>query len=367
MVDLRTAKPEGCTCTPSYTVVASLEAGGRRSIGTNFSQAKKALAKAQAEQEAGTLVVAPDKRFAVYVDEWLAALERPGETTIHSYRATIKYAKKAFGSKKLRAITKTDVKAMLDAMPKSVGPSTKAKHLRVVSGIFNSAVTEGLIARNPVQSLPAQHRPQAAKAEAAYFENDELPRLFAALERNDRHLVRLAVMSGMRAGELIALEWGDVNIGERSIRVRRAYKDGFGVSAPKSKTSLRTVHLTSEGVAVLEDLLRDRGGVPADDELVFASDVNEDGYRRGWQMTKTLLHPAMKRAGLPNSRTFHSLRHTYARLAFEAGATVGAVSRQLGHSNTSVTENTYEHWSQEARKREAEKLEGAFTFGTVQS
>jgi integrase len=359
--DAKQAKPPGCTCDPSYTIVVSLEAGGRRSVGTNFSQAKKALAKAQSEQDAGTITIAPDKRFSEYVEEWLAALQRPGDTTIHSYRATVKYASEAFGAKRLRTIGGKDIEAFLAGMPKNVGQSTRAKHLRVLSGIFEAAVVQGLIGRNPVKLLPAQHRPQAERSEAAYFENDELPRLISELEGNDRHLVRLAVMTGLRAGELIALEWGAVDLGEREIHVKRAWKDQFGVGTPKSKSSVRTVLLTDNAVSVLEDLVRKHAGFPADDELVFPGQ-SEDGYRRGWQLTKVLLHPAMKRAGISNHRTFHSLRHTFARIAFESGASVGWVSRQLGHSSTSVTEKRYEHWSKEARKRESSKLEGAFTL-----
>src|SRR5262249_29752881 len=117
LIDSKTPKPEGCTCQPSYTIVASArEPGGRRSVGRNFREALRALEKANVEQRAGTLVIAPDKKFAAYADEWLAALERPGETTIHSYKSTLKYAKKAFGSKKLRTITAKDIKAFLDAM-----------------------------------------------------------------------------------------------------------------------------------------------------------------------------------------------------------------------------------------------------------
>src|SRR4051812_786634 len=87
LVDERTPKPDGCTCQPSYTIVATArEAGGRRSVGQNFREALRALEKTRVEQREGTHVVAPDKKFLVYADEWLAALQRPGETTIHSYK-----------------------------------------------------------------------------------------------------------------------------------------------------------------------------------------------------------------------------------------------------------------------------------------
>lgn len=60
-------------------------------------------------------------------------------------------------------------------------------------------------------------------------------------------------------------------------------------------------------------------------------------------------------------RTWHSLRHTYARVVLEKGAPIFWLSRQLGHSSVQVTQNVYGHWSRSARKTEVEKLAGAFT------
>jgi integrase len=74
----------------------------------------------------------------------------------------------------------------------------------------------------------------------------------------------------------------------------------------------------------------------------------------------------MKRAGIDRvgptgeKRTWHSFRHTYARVALEHGAPIFWLSRQLGHSSVQVTQDVYGHWSRSARKAEAAKLQGAF-------
>ena len=75
----------------------------------------------------------------------------------------------------------------------------------------------------------------------------------------------------------------------------------------------------------------------------------------------------MKRAGVERvgptgeKGTWHSLRHSYARIALEHEAPIFWLSRQLGHSGVQVTQNTYGHWSRKARKAEVEKLAGAFS------
>ena len=75
---------------------------------------------------------------------------------------------------------------------------------------------------NPVRELPPAQRPRPERKEAAYFENDELPRLFAHLRDEPyRTLCLVALKTGMRQGELLALRWGDVDLEEAVVRVRR--------------------------------------------------------------------------------------------------------------------------------------------------
>ena len=79
------------------------------------------------------------------------------------------------------------------------------------------------------------------------------------------------------------------------------------------------------------------------------------------------LYPALKRAGVPRvgptgeKRTFHSFRHSFARVALESGTELTWLSRHLGHSSTAVTDTVYGHWGRAARKRQMKRLAGAFT------
>ena len=105
-------------------------------------------------------------------------------------------------------------------------------------------------------------------------------------------------------------------------------------------------------------------GKPADDVLVFSTGsgpIAPSTFCRG------ILYPAMKRAGVERvgptgeKRTWHSLRHSYARIALEHEAPIFWLSRQLGHSSVQVTQDVYGHWSRKARKAEVQKLAGAFS------
>lgn len=379
--------PAGCTCEPgpNYYVVASLGKGGRRAVGRNLRQAQRELTKTQREQDTGDFAPVTNKLFSEWADEWYASLRRPNANTLRSYVSTIDYAKKAFGTKQVRKVGVRDVEDFLSLMTRQVklengnvvtepiSASTQAKHLRVLSAMFKVAIRRGYASVNPVTMLDDSQRPQPERNEAPYFTDEELPRLLAEVDADERPLIKLALLTGLRLGELIALRWSHVDLLAGTIHVREAHKVGLGVSAPKSKRSVRDVELTGAAVNVLKELLQ-KQGVPSDDALLFPPLIpTGDGYRRGDSVPRYILYPAMERAGVPRSgkhltpptsaeRTFHSLRHTYARVALEHGVELSWLSRQMGHSSTQVTEQRYGHWSKEARKREAAKLEKAFTF-----
>jgi integrase len=379
-----TPKPDGCTCKPTYYVIAALGVGGRRSVGKNLQLAKRELTATQGLQDNHAWQPEDTRLFSDWADEWFSSLRRPNANTIRSYISTLDYAKKAFGHKRLRAVTVKDIQACLASMTREVtrdsktvtepiSASTQAKHLRVLSAVFKVAVRQGLISRNPVDSLDVSQRPGAEHTEAPYFTDEELPVLLAALSDYDRPLVKLALLTGMRRGELLALRWSHVDLLNGTIHVRVAYTDGLGVSAPKSQRSIREVELTGAAVTVLQELLQAQG-LQDDDVLLFPPLVpTEDGYRHGYDIARRVLYPAMKRAGIPRdgqhltpptkaSRTFHSLRHTYARVALENGVELSWLSRQMGHSSTAVTDTRYGHLSKTARKREVAKLEGAWSL-----
>lgn len=238
--------------------------------------------------------------------------------------------------------------------------STRAKHLRVLGACLSSAIAHGYAATNPVKRLPRSEKPQARKKEAAYFTNEELRRLFGALTDGlDHVLVETALKTGMREGELLALTWGDVELSEAAIQVRRTITKGH-LSETKNRQN-RTVHLPPEVVDLLGAWWGECGK-PANDVLVFPG---EDGYLSP-TVALNRLKAAMKRAGVPRvgptgeARTFHSLRHCFAKLALENGRSITWLSRHLGHKTTSITTDTYGHWEVKAAKAEAEAMAGVF-------
>lgn len=368
----RATKEHGCTCAPVFYVAARVRGKlVRDRIGKNRREAERALNRIAHEVDEGRYVAPRALRFDEWAAEWRAGLSRPKPTTIYSYLSTVQHANRAFGYKLLRDIDQGDIVRLYRHLDEQgLSASTQAKHSRVLHAVFKEAVNRRLIAHNPVALISATHKPQPVRHEAAYFDDDELPRLAAELSGVYLAAFRLCIGTGLRLGEALGLTWADIDWTENIVNVRRTMTmrsraDGPpvpGTTTPKSN-QVRQVYTTAD---VLEPLARwwRELGEPADETLVLPG---PDGYMRPDALLRQL-RAAMRRAGVPvvhsrtgTSRNWHSTRHTHARLALQAGASLSSLQEQLGHSSPLVTAR-YSHWAHEARRRQAELTAGVFAL-----
>ena len=355
-----------CTCTGGptyYVVVREGRALHRERVGKDRQQAERALRKIGTQIDEGEYRPQANIRFTEWATMWLAALRRPKETTRFSYGSTIAHASEAFGDKVVRRLGVDDVSSFLERLARlGLAPSTQAKHLRVLGACLQAAVRHGYAARNPVRELDKSEKPSLERRESAYFETDELPRLFAEMEEGLLRTVCLvALKTGMRQGELLALVWGDVDLRESVIRVRRTRSRGR-VDTPKSRER-RDVDLTPDLVDLLGAWWGECGR-PGDDNLVFAG-AGKGGYvEPTWpsaSSTRSWRRPGSRATG----RRARSERSTpfatrSPKRALESGRQITWLSRHLGHSTLSVTTDVYGHWERAARKAEAARMAGLF-------
>ncbi|MGZ4382571.1 MAG: tyrosine-type recombinase/integrase, partial [Gaiellaceae bacterium] len=333
-------------------------------VGRDRHSAQVALHGVATELEEGDYRPRLTIGFAEWADRWIDSLERKS-STVDSYRSTIVHAKEAFAGQRVRRIGPEDIAQFSGRLrERGCSPSTRAKHLRVLGACLQAAVFYRYAESNPVRELPPAQRPRPERKEAAYFENGELPRLFADFHDEPYRTVCLvALKTGMRQGELFGLRWGDVDLEQAVIRVRRSFTGG-ALGTPKNRER-RDVDLISDVVKLLT-VLRDDRWQPGDPtSLVFQREVG-DGFLSPTILLRRYLYPAMARAQIPRvgptqeKRTFHSFRHTFAKRALESGAQITWLSRHLGHSSLKVTTDIYGHWERAERKLQAAKMEGAF-------
>jgi integrase len=233
--------------------------------------------------------------------------------------------------------------------------STVQKIHHVSHKALAQAVRWNLIPHNPADAVKA---PTPEPKEMHPLSAQEARGLLATA-RDDRleALYALAVHTGMRRGELLALRWSDVSLGEPGtepglVRVRRTLtqtEDGNGITLgePKTKKSGRTVRLTPGARDALkrhrtgqaEEKLK-AGSAYQSRDLVFATvigtPINPSNLRN------RSLTPLLKTASLPQM-TFHDLRHTTASLLFSKNVHPKFVQELLGHASVAFTLDTYSH------------------------
>ena len=172
-------------------------------------------------------------------------------------------------------------------------------------------------------------------------------------------MIYLLVMTGLRRGELMALDWQSVNFADKALVVRRAFTRGR-FHEPKTKSSRRSVNLTPSALKILKEH-RLKMGNPDGIDLLF--DQGDGTPLSPPRLSKVLWPRLLKRAGIRESVRLHDLRHTFCSLLLAQGASPKYIQSQLGHSSIMITMDLYGHLMPEVNQRESERLDET-VFGT---
>ena len=208
-------------------------------------------------------------------------------------------------------------------------------YLVILHGIFKRAMRVCCVPRNPVVEV---ERPRYRVSDDLDADSPEevWALVRAAGSEQDAALFLTAAFTGLRMGELLALQWRDVDFAGEAIRVRHSYNIHGGLGTPKSG-KVRSVPLVPDVAQALAGLGQ-RAEFVADDELVFP---NELGRFMDASALRDRYKAARARAGLRPLR-FHDLRHTFGTLAVRK-AEVPAVQAWMGHADIQTTMRYVHH------------------------
>src|SRR6202165_1716403 len=339
---------------------------GRRKakcVGSSRQVAQQVKRQLEAKLALGDLgVFASDEKaptFGSYADKWLKSYARVEckTSTADGYEGVIKqYLRPRFGNRALDQIKRDDIKAMItDLIAKELSRNTVRNALCVIRGNFNDAIEAGIVEVNPAARLGRFTRTsKTGEIKGISLTSAEAEQFLEAAKEicAEYHpLFLMALRAGLRRGELVALQWGDIQFGKddydtnRFMIVQHNYVRREHTTT-KSKKS-RRVDLSRELRRVLIEL-RDRrlldaflkGKNDISDEFVFPSPEGsildpDNLYHRYFQ-------PVLAKAGLRKIR-LHDLRHTFGSLLIQSGASIVYVKEQMGHSSIQVTVDTYGH------------------------
>lgn len=337
-----------------YYAVLSFPDGKRKWLkGKNKTDAKTILGENLREIDNGSYKEIPKKSFSEFAKIWVRdyADVEVKPSTLASYKDIIgRLLEPFFEGYLLSDITTGHLRTYVAGRMKKVSPKTVCNEIVVIKEMFNHAYEWGYLKHNPTKYLK---RPKVDKPEIEILGPEEIERLLAVASKSYKVAFQMAVMTGLRAGELWGLQWQDIDWNSGRIHVRRSiYKKEF--QTPKSPSAVRKVDMPP---SLIHELKKWKLACPKNEnDLVFPS---PDGMISDHDnVVKRYFIPALTNAKVSRV-SFHSLRHTNASLRIMAGQNIKYLSTQMGHASIQITMDRYGHLFNDGdfSRRQAELLE----------
>jgi integrase len=351
-----------------------------RVYGHTWEETNMALTKAVAEHNNGSGAPTDKRTLGAYLDWWITTVapHRVRATTLAQYENVIRLnITAALGTKKLSTLTAKDVRTWLDRLSTQCrccshsidhhrSPDKQKccalghcchltyapRRIQYIHGVLTSAlahaVREDLLPRNVAKQVqtpagPPRHYEPLTLSEARAL-------LGAVRLYPNGELYELALRLGMRRGELIGLQWTDIDRTNKTLTIRRTLQrlkgEGLQVMPTKTRSSDRRIPISDPCIEALrihrrnQDAQRERTGqFWHETGYIFTTTI---GTPIDPQKTTMGIKALCDQAGIRRIR-FHDLRHTCATLLIETGVPLVTVQQLLGHSNITITANIYTH------------------------
>lgn len=370
--------------------------GKRRAIyGATHEEVRVKLNEVLNDIAKGTYIAPQKDTVGMWLKEWLVtyALPTVKQSTYISYEGYVRiHLEPELGNIKLTALTTEQIQRFFNKKhrgyqgKKGLSPKTLKNMYNMFNATLDQAVINNRLIRNPLRGVKL---PSVTKKEIDILSAEEQALLHSAASSSAElpaFGIIFTLSTGVRLGELIGFQWGDVNVKNHSIRVRRtvgrlqkvdeegnlvAKEPGKAtteivIRSPKSITSQREIPLFDE----LWDGLMEYRNRQYDMFDAFGIDFNGSthifcmptGKVYDPRTYEDLFKRTLKAADLPGIN-FHALRHTFATRALEAGMDIKVLSSILGHAQASTTLNLYAHALPDHKRDSMEKMRSFYGVG----
>lgn len=285
--------------------------------------------------------------FSHIYNLWLVGYEKDvAESTAMKTRRMIEHhILPKMGPLKIAELTPLQIQGFQDEWAKKLKYNRKL--LGLIRNILNHAVKYGYLVNNPALSVTVPKIKRELNSKPKFYDKDQLKQFLAEADKTENiriiALFRVLAFTGIRKGELQALEWPDFKPQEKTLIINKAVTRtpaGLEISVTKTKFSNRLISLDDKTIEILEELHLQT----PDSTLIFE---NEDGRILSPSLPRKWLLQIIKNTDLPEI-PIHGFRHTHASLIFDAGMTLKQAQYRLGHSDLKTTMEVYTHITQRA-------------------
>lgn len=363
-------------------------------VGTNKTQAVNKLTEKMNQIRTGAYrTPGEEKTFKEFAEKWLTGKVGIKDATKTSYEGIVNnHLIPYFGGGRIGDLRRENIKDFVKMISDKGNLTPKTIHniLLVLHQIIEDAQVEGLVLLNPYVKI---EKPKREKPDVDYLRTTEIPIFLKAAQTYKEPKEKISkisdnpakkkerpkcettmhalfftdIFSGMRRGELLGLQWGDIDWVSQKIHVRRSlYKGGF--QTPKSEYSKRAIDMGPRLIQVLKEHRAQQnetrlkvGSSWVNNDIVFCD--NEGNALDADNLYHRDFKAILKKAELRAIR-IHDLRHTFASILIAAGHNLKYIQDQMGHSSIKVTMDLYGHLMPEVYVGAAKKSED-FVFGNV--
>lgn len=340
--------------------------------GSTQQEALEKLRKAQSEQEQGVLATGPKLKLGVYLEQWLEDVKKP-ELRVSSYvkykKLIVGYIIPVLGNLQLQKLTPQHVQSFYT---KKLKEGLSAKTVHSIHGVLHNALDNAVRWRLVPKNVTDLVTPPRLEKHEVQSLTLEQARTLLAAARGHRldMLLTLALTTGMRRGELLALRWSDIDLESGMLQVRRTVdfiaRYGYVEGEPKTARSRRKIVLPAFVVAMLKQHRKNQleqrlkvGDDWQDRDLVICG--LEGNYLNPRYLLK-LFDKLLAEAGLSHMR-FHDLRHSVVTLLLGMGVDPRTIQEFVGHEDITTTLRIYSHVLPSMQQGVADKLSELFNQG----
>ncbi len=292
--------------------------------------------------------------FSQYYWNWVATYKekkvRANSLALYEYAG--KVLERYFGSKRLKDITRSDYQVFLNDLGNRFTKGTVSVYTSKYQACVQSAIADDLIQKD---FTAGTEKTCQTSSVVEYLELDEIRRLIAYVEQKMQtkpdalsyYIIYTAIYTGMRIGEIIALDWTDIDWKNHAISVDKTYNTLMKtVGPPKTASSVRTIAVPEKLLTALNRLKKRNTKTP----------FSHAGRYLNPNSANRCLKSCLSSIGIDKNFHFHCLRHSHVALLLAADVDLYAISKRLGHKDTTITAKTYAYLLEDKRKHEDNKI-----------
>lgn len=340
------------------------------------SDAKHAAELVERQIRNGEYIAPSTHTFNYVADEWIKHYSRDAKvSSVRAREKAIYHAKQLFGNRSIQTITKRDYQAFVDDISTQFSKNYVDSIVSSTNLIFKYAQDMKIISKLPTEGVKrTKYKPTVEDLEdnaiqQKFLEKEELFEFLSVAKSHHKPLNSFEIFtflaySGMRAGEVLALKWSDIDYEECTVSITKTYynpnnnKKNYQILTPKTESSIGKISIDPNVIKLLKDYkvnVQDKwkDELYVDNNFIF---TDNNGYPLVIKKLSQWIQSILSMTDINKNITTHSFRHTHCALLIEAGVHIKEIQERLRHKDIQTTMNIYARITKSYKKDASQRF-----------